>query len=91
MTFAELERAIEKLKPEVRESGHRILSVKCCGILLGRSKVSRKKGSGKDVGATILSAIPGQLNVTSALWREIAGCTKARPEYLEYFGHKGHP
>ena len=50
MDGTEVLRRIKELDPEIEDTGDRIFRVKCCGTLIGRSKVSRKKGRGKDVG-----------------------------------------
>ena len=92
-TFKELERAVAKLKPQVDDTGDRQLRVYCdrCGELLGRTKVSRRKGTGKDVGPMILGAVSRQLNVEAPLWRDILGCSKGRPEYVNARGHSHTP
>ncbi len=90
MTFEEIERAVAKLRPIIRNTGDRIFRVECCGTMLGWTKRSMRKGRGKDAGPDIVAAIPRQLNIESRLWREIAGCTKGRPDYLEARGHGGH-
>lgn len=91
MTFAELQRAVAKLRPVTDETGDRILRVYCCDQLIGKTKVSRKQGRRRDVGPDILAAIPRQLNISRPLWAEIADCKKGRPEYLDARGHAGHP
>jgi hypothetical protein len=90
VTFAEVERAVRKLEPRITETGDRILRVYCpAGHKVGWTKVSRKSGSGKDVGRTIAAAIPNQLGITRLLFREIADCSKSRPEYLVATYHEG--
>lgn len=89
MTFAEVERAVNKLAPEIRDRGDRIFTVRCGGgHITGWTKVSRKKGTNKDLGHYIEAAIPKQLGIARALWTDIAGCTKGRTEYLAARAHE---
>lgn len=90
MTFAEVERAVTKLSPKVSDTGDRILRVYCDGgHKVGWTKVSRKKGSGKDLGAALEAAIPRELGIPKKLFHEIADCHKSRPEYLVAMAHDG--
>jgi hypothetical protein len=91
MTFRDVERAVRKLEPEVRDTGDRICKVYCCGTVVGWTKVSRKQGRNSEVGPRLLALIPKQLEIERRLFEDIAGCTKGRREYLDARGHVGHP
>lgn len=90
MTWDELERAVRKLDPETRDTGDRIWIIKCCGRTVGYCKRSRARGRKKDIGRVVAGQIPAELGIDRALWRDIAGCSKGRREYLEARGHSGH-
>jgi hypothetical protein len=60
-----------------------------CGTYLGRTYLSH--GSpGKDIG-TNANKMAQQLRIPMALFRELAGCTASRPEYLMARGHNHSP
>ena len=92
MTFDEIARAVRKLDPEERPTGDLQLLVKCrCGTLLGRTKVSQKRGGHKDAGPDIVAQIPRQLKIERPLWNDIASCTKGRADYVASFiEHAAH-
>lgn len=90
LTWIELEERIRKLTKIYRDTGDRFYTVECdCGELLGATKVGRHRGAKKNVGSPVLSVIPRQLKINNALWRDIVGCTKSRPDYLAARGHAG--
>ncbi|MEP7360731.1 MAG: hypothetical protein ABI744_04040 [Chloroflexota bacterium] len=90
MKFLELEGTVRrKLDAAARESGDRILSVHCaCGVLLGKTKVSRKPN--EQIGPGIAARIPQQLGITKQLWVDIYSCHKGRAEYIAAHGHASH-
>lgn len=90
LTWIELERRVRKLTKEYRDTGDRIYTVVCrCGMVLGTTKVGRHRGQKKDVGQPVMKQIPRQLKIDGPLWREIAGCSQGRPEYIAARGHEG--
>jgi hypothetical protein len=90
--IGDVKRGVQKLTDSPPRITTDILwTVECpaCGIYLGWTKVS-KKPDGTDLGRFIEGSIPHQLNIPSALWRDIAGCTRGLDEYLASRGHS-HP
>jgi hypothetical protein len=90
LTWRELEDRLRKLTHDYRDSGDRIYTVTCsCGTVLALTKVGRHRGSQKEVGAPVFSAVARQLKIQQPFWRAVVDCTKARTEYLAERGHSG--
>jgi hypothetical protein len=86
----EAERGINKLSPQVVNSGHRIFRITCdCGTLVGRTQLSHG-AKGKDIG-TLANRMAHQLHIPMGMFSDIVGCSIGRPEYLAARGHAHQP
>lgn len=91
MKIGDVRRGVTKLTDDPPRITTDILwTIRCpdCGRKVGWTKVS-KKPNGTDLGRPVEALIPQQLQITTALWREIVGCTQGRAQYLAARGH-GH-
>ena len=90
MTGGEAERGVLKLLPTVVNTHHRMYRVTCgCGTYLARTFLSHGS-SGKDIG-TNANKMAHQLRIPMTLFRDLAGCTAGRSEYLLARGHNHSP
>jgi len=81
--------AVDKLSPKKRDTGDRIFNVLCDGDhVIGWTKMSRRP-SGEDLSHNLEGLMVRQLQVTKPFWRELAGCTKGRSDYLALRDHAG--
>jgi hypothetical protein len=84
-----VERALsKKLGMVMDQRDHRVYKLHLEGRFIAQTKVSR--GTGHDtVGRELIGAMAHDLNVPTRLFREITGCTKGLPEYLQHLRDKG--
>ncbi len=89
MKLSVAETAVRKLEPEARETGDRQFRIRCpAGHYLGFTKMSRKPG-GRDLSDQLQGLMCTQLGVPRSFWRDLAGCTKSRADYLALLDHAG--
>ena len=87
MKHGEAESGILKLAPLPRDTGDRIYRIQCDGgHAIGWTKRSRRHAA-DDLSQNLEGLMIRQLQVTKPFWRELTGCTKGRPEYLELRAH----
>lgn len=86
MKRRDAERGVRKLTDEEEDRDHQFFFITCeCGESLGRTHLSHGP-KGRDIGHRE-SDMARQLGIPLELFRDIAGCSKQRDDYLAARGH----
>ena len=88
MKLGEAVDGLHKLEAEPDDTHHKVFRVYCpARHVVGLTRVSHKPAS-MQLGARLVSEMAHQLSVTTKLWKDVAGCTQGRTDYLLVTDHE---